>query len=171
MSDTPMELFVGLSAVLTGVAASKLAPSLDPVNIKKTYFDYAQSQDKAVFDQLLDIYKTNQGKPPAEIGEIILNQSGSAVRYFARSVILMWYLGSWYAPSVLQQYNTQVPPPPVAAGAQAIVSAEAYTQGWAWNVAQAHPMGFSNFTFGYWAKNPPSLADFIGSQPPAQGGQ
>src|SRR5262245_29419089 len=56
MSDTPMDLFVGMSAVLTGVDKSKLAPDLDPVNIKKTYFDFVQSKAGATFQQLLNIY-------------------------------------------------------------------------------------------------------------------
>jgi len=161
MSDTPMDLFVGMSAVLTGVDKSKLAPDLDPVNIKKTYFDYVQSKAGATFQQLLNIYNQNQTQPPAQIGNIILNQSGDAIRYLARSIMLMWYLGSWYDPADLQKYNSKNPPK-TPLGAVAVVSAEAYTTGWAWSVAQAHPMGFSNFTFGYWSQQPPTLEDFIG---------
>lgn len=161
MSNTPMDLFVGVSAVLTGIDASKLAPGLDPVNIKQTYFDYAQKQQPAQFQQLLNIYNQNQTQPPATIGDIILNQSGDAIRYLARSVILMWYLGSWYDPATLQKYNSPNPPKQPL-GAVAVISSEAYTQGWAWSVAQAHPMGYSNFTFGYWGSKPPTLQDFVG---------
>ena len=39
----------------------------------------------------------------------------------------------------------------------------AYTKGWAWSVAQAHPMGFSTNIFGYWNEPPPPLTDYIGS--------
>jgi len=161
MSNTPMDLFAGLSAVLTGIDQSKLAPPLDPINIKQTYFDYAQSKAGATFQQLLDIFNKNQALPPAQIGNIILNQSGDAIRYLARSVMLMWYLGSWYDPADLQKYNSPTPPTDPL-GPKAIISSEAYTQGWAWSVAQAHPMGYSNFTFGYWSQQPPSLEDFIG---------
>ena len=161
MSNTPMDLFVGVSAVLTGIDASKLAPSLDPVNIKQTYFDYVQSKDGATFQQLLNIYDQNQTQPPATIGNIILTQSGDAVCYLARSIMLMWYLGSWYDPATLQKYNSPNPPKQPL-GAVAVISSEAYTQGWAWSVAQAHPMGYSNFTFGYWGSNPPTLQDFVG---------
>jgi len=161
MSNTPMDLFAGLSAVLTGIDQSKLAPPLDPINIKQTYFDYAQSKEGATFQQLLDIFNKNQALPSAQIGNIILNQSGDAIRYLARSVMLMWYLGSWYDPADLQKYNSSTPPTDPL-GPKAIISSEAYTQGWAWSVAQAHPMGYSNFTFGYWSQQPPSLEDFIG---------
>ncbi|HEX4496824.1 MAG TPA: sorbitol dehydrogenase, partial [Thermoanaerobaculia bacterium] len=29
-----------------------------------------------------------------------------------------------------------------------------------WKAAQAHPMGYSQFSFGYWSSVPPSLAAF-----------
>lgn len=160
-APTPMDLFVGLSSVLTGVAADKLAPPLDPVNIKETYFDFVQKQTAGTFQELLNIFSENQGQPPQQIGNIILNQSGEVVRYLARSIMLMWYLGSWYDPAELQKYNTANPPMDPVPAVQ-VVSPGAYTQGWVWSVAQAHPMGYSNFTFGYWSQNPPSLSDFIG---------
>jgi hypothetical protein len=158
---TPMQNFVNLSALLTGIAASKLAPGVDPKNIKQTYFDYARGQDPATFDKLLEIFASNASQPPATIANIIFNQSGSGICLFARSVMLMWYLGSWYPPSELAKSGTGKPPPD-----STVISSEAYTQGWAWNVAQAHPMGYSNFNFGYWANNPPSLTDFVGGAKP-----
>lgn len=152
---TPMDLFVGLSAVLTGIDAAKLAPGIDPIDIKQTYFDTAQSQGGETFDLLLKIYGENQTQPDTVVGDILLNQSGLPVRYLARSIMLAWYLGSWYKPEDLQT-------PPVAGPIpSSVISSAAYTQGWAWRVAQAHPMGYSDLTFGYWAKNPPTLPDFI----------
>lgn len=172
MSQTPMDLFVGLSSVLTGVAQDKLAPPLDPVNIKQTYFDYAQKQAGALFTQILNIYDQNQTKPPAQIADIVLNQSGTDIRYLARSIMLMWYLGSWYQPTYLQSLNSANPDQNAGPPNIVVISSAAYTQGWAWNVAQAHPMGYSNFTFGYWSQNPPSLSDFIGElTQTATGGQ
>ena len=161
MSNSPIDTFVGLSAVLTGIDASKLAPLLDPVNIKQTYFDFVQGKSETTFNQLLAIFASNQTQSPAAIGDIILNQSGPNVEYLARSIILMWYLGAWYDPGVLMSYNSSNPPkgPVPSAG---VISADAYTQGWVWSVAQAHPMGYSNFTFGAWSSDPPSLTDFVG---------
>jgi Membrane bound FAD containing D-sorbitol dehydrogenase len=161
VSETmPIDQFVGLSALLTGIASDKLAPSLDPVNIKQTYFNYIQQQEPAAFAQLLQIYGSNQDEPPAKIADIIFSQSGPHVAFLARSVILAWYLGSWYTPGELERSASGVSHLPL--GPSAVISADAYTQGWAWSVAQAHPMGYSNFTFGYWAQNPPTLQDFIG---------
>lgn len=158
-TSTPMELFVGLSSVLTGINAAKLAPTLDPVNIKQTYFDTAKSKDEMTFDQLLAIYAANQTQPPAVIAAAVFEQSGTAVCFLARAIMLAWYLGNWYAPSDLQVYSG--PKPPTVPIPSTVISADAYTQGWAWSVAQAHPMGYSNFTFGYWANQPPSLDDFV----------
>ena len=35
-----------------------------------------------------------------------------------------------------------------------VVSAKAYTQGLVWQIAGAHPMGYSNLQFGYWSRDP-----------------
>jgi hypothetical protein len=42
-----------------------------------------------------------------------------------------------------------------------VVSATAYTQGWTWRVAQAHPMGYSELRYGYWGNDPLPLGDYI----------
>lgn len=153
-SATAMHTFVQLSALLTGIAADKLAPPVDPVDIKQAYFDVARQHGGATFDQLLDLYASHHDEPPATVAALILEQSGDDIAYLARSIMLAWYLGSWYDPAGLRKRQ---PFPPMQ-----VISASAYTQGWAWNVAQAHPMGYSNLRFGYWAQKPPSLADYVG---------
>jgi len=44
--------------------------------------------------------------------------------------------------------------------AQQVISSVAYTNGLAWRVMQSHPMGYSQFTFGYWSQVPGSLSSF-----------
>lgn len=146
---TSMDSFVQLSALLTGIAADKLAPQIDPNNIKQAYFDHAQAMAGADLARLLAIFDGQQGQPAASIAELILNQSGDDIRDLARAIMLAWYLGSWY-------------PVPAAQAEGTVISAAAYTQGWAWSVAQAHPMGYSNGRFGYWAGNPVSLSALVG---------
>ena len=85
----------------------------------------------------------------------------SSADWFARSVMLEWYLGSWYVPEELEKYAAD---PSGGAPPGQVISSIAYTSGWAWNVAQAHPMGFSSLRFGYWASEPPSLQDFVGGK-------
>lgn len=154
-SSSPMDLFVRLSAILTGIDADRLAPDIDPVDIKQTYFDTAQKNGGETFVALLNIFAQHQAEPAANVGDIILNQSGPSIRFLARSIMLAWYLGSWYRPQDLQD------PPAAGPIPSTVISSQAYTQGWAWRVAQAHPMGYSDFTFGYWASNPPALSDFV----------
>ncbi len=151
-----MDSFVQLSALLTGIDAKRLAPDVDPINIKQAYFDLAQTKDATTFDQMLAIFDKNQSKPPDEIADLLLTQSGAAVGNFARTLMLLWYLGSWYPPSDPEQYDKNEPQFQAT-----VASAAAYVQGWVWRVAQAHPMGFSPYVFGYWGKAPPALSDFI----------
>lgn len=160
MTMTPMDQFVQLSAALTGIAADKLSPGLDPKNTKKIYFDYTLAKAPVLFPQLLGIYAANANQPPATIANIVLNQSGDPIRYLARAIMLEWYLGSWYDPDVLASYHR--PNPPTLPPNGVVISPQAYTQGWAWSVAQAHPMGYSNFSFGYWSGSPPTLNAYVG---------
>ncbi|HEV3196997.1 MAG TPA: hypothetical protein VGZ73_03795 [Bryobacteraceae bacterium] len=158
MNDDSMKLFVELSAFLTGIDAKMLAPDVDPIDIKTTYFNTVQAKAGPVFGQLLEIYGQNRQSPEV-IANVILHQSGNSIKYLCRSIMLMWYLGSWYDPDGLRDAEAGV----AAFVPSTVISAAAYTQGWTWSVAQAHPMGYSNFNFGYWSENPPSLADFIGT--------
>jgi hypothetical protein len=166
MTTTPadMALFVGLSSVLTGIDKAKLAPALDPNNIKQVFYDCASQEGGALFTQLLGVYGACQAEPDAQVAQTVFQRSGPALCYLARAIMLSWYLGSWYRPGDLQQAQEAEPAPPETLPplSGAVISAAAYTQGWAWNIAQAHPMGYSNFSFGYWARQPPALADFTG---------
>jgi hypothetical protein len=156
-----MDQFVTLSSALTGIAAGKLAPPVDQIDIKQTYFDTAQQAEPATFAQLLQIATDNPTLPPQQLADLVLTQSGDDIRFLARSIMLAWYLGSWYSPAQLKIYAA--PNPPSEPIASQVISMNAYTQGWAWSTAQAHPMGFSTNVFGYWSAPPPSLADYIGS--------
>jgi hypothetical protein len=171
-SHEDMVAFVVLSAALTGIAESKLAPGFslqtqepgsDPVNIKREYFVWVNTRHPVVFARLLQIARDNfnvpSGREQAIIGKLPtgddteLTQSEIDIRYLARSIVLMWYLGAWYDPDNLQTSN---------ASNFEVISPKAYTQGWALKVAQAHPMGFSEMQFGYWTRPPNPRDQFTG---------
>jgi len=157
-ADDDLASFVKMSSALTGIDEARLAPAVDPVQIKREYLAVAKANPS--FDRLMEIFRANQSEPPATIADMILNHSGSDIRYLGRGIILAWYLGAWYNPATLEEYNSPKPPPqPVTP--DKIISPAAYTQGWAWRVAQAHPMGYSELRFGYWSEMPQPLADFI----------
>ena len=148
---TSMSLFIGVSAALTGISETKLSPGRDPLNVKQAYFDRAEKYSQ--FEQLLRLYESNKDKPDKdEIAKIVLDQPD--VRFLARSIILAWYLGAWYEPAILKNS----PAPPIKFE---VISSAAYTQGFVWRIAQAHPMGYSEWAFGYWSDAPKqSLDDF-----------
>jgi hypothetical protein len=146
---TPIAQFVQLSAILTGVSAKLLAPEVDPINIKQTYFDWLQTHAGSTFDALLQQYMAlaAEDQSAEQIGQTILAKDYGNL---ARSIMLLWYLGSWYHPP--------------STGTPQVVSANAYTTGWSWKIAQAHPMGFSQLRFGYWSEVPPPLQAFVSSE-------
>jgi hypothetical protein len=151
--DQDLASFVTLSAALTGIDAAKLAPKVDPITIKLAYF--AEAKNNSAFARMLQVFRANQSQPPETVANIILNQSGPDLCFLGRSIILAWYLGYWYEPDALQRHAS--PTPPAGPVPFKIISPTAYTQGWAWRVAQAHPMGYSELRFGYWSQDPPKL--------------
>jgi hypothetical protein len=152
--------FVALSAALTGIDAAKLRPALDTHETAQTYLDLASDKGGATFVAMMAAYSANRTKSPPQIATAVLEQSGAAVAYLARSVMLLWYLASWYDPAELPPLRTA---PPGTFVPFTIVSSDAYTQGWVWRVGQTHPMGYSEWAFGYWHDAPQPLTEFIGT--------
>ena len=138
--------FVKVSAALTGIAEAKLAPAVDPIKVKLEYFRQAKSDPG--FPALMQIVRNAQD--PAAAAQTIMNSADPGIKFLGRSIILAWYLGAWYPPQVL----AQTPPPSKPVPAAKIISDTAYTQGWTWSVAQAHPMGYSDLRFGHWSDPP-----------------
>ena len=162
-SPADMTAFVQLSAALTGIHFSKLGPFVDPVDIKRDYFNWVNEREPAAFENLLRIAKENTGGSAQAILDKVqgddATQSAIEAKYLARSIVLMWYLGAWYDPGDLQK-AAEKPNDPLPTFK--VISAKAYTQAWALRVAQAHPMGFSEMQFGYWAREPDTILNFIG---------
>jgi hypothetical protein len=164
-----MMKFLVLSGALTGIQIAKLAPEfqadpkkpgilnadpgVDPINVKNDYFKWINASDGATFGKLLQIASDNSESAPDIINAV---NASDDTKFLARSIVLLWYLGSWYEPKDLQKNS--------APGARAlldsqVLSAKAYTQGLVWQIAQAHPMGYSNLQFGYWSREPNDLND------------
>ena len=156
-SEAVVQDFADMSAVLTGFQSSFLRPFLDPTNLSFVFYNFAVAQPQvgqSMMDGLLSTFDSLKAQTPAlteqQIADRLLEvtKSPSNQAQLAQSIILMWYLGSWYPPA----FQTQ--------GEQQVISSQAYTKSLVWNVAQAHPMGFSAFTFGYWAQPPGPLDQF-----------
>jgi hypothetical protein len=160
-SKPDMMAFLLLSAALTGVDKLILAPELsgsdpgiDPINIKNNYFRWIVAKDQTSSFAAMLAFAKNNPAPSAQDIITFVSTSNDDIKFLARSIVLLWYLGSWYEPKDLQ-----AKPPPVPSE---VVSAKAYTQGLVWQIAGAHPMGYSNMQFGYWSRNPRDPND----QPP-----
>ena len=155
-SESVVQDFANLSAALTGFQSSFIRPFLDPVNLSGTFYSFAVSQvGQPMMDALMsDFDKLSSQTPPLTAQQIadtlleVTSPNPSSQAQLCQSIIAMWYLGSWY------------PPPFQTGGFQQVISSQAYTKSLVWNLAQAHPMGFSAFTFGYWSQTPGSLETF-----------
>ena len=164
-----MTAFVQLSVALTGIDKGKLSPFVDPVDIKRDYFNWVNEREPAAFENLLRIAKENAGGQPDPAQPILakvpagddatLTPSEIEAKYLARSIVLMWYLGAWYDPHKLRMSDA-------SPFDFKVISPKAYTQAWALRVAQAHPMGFSEMQFGYWTREPDTPLHFIGKDIP-----
>jgi len=158
-----LQLFVTLSSGLTGISPAKLAPTVDPIQIKRDYFNAAKFIEKPSrtpnpnFPKLMDIMRAETD--PVVAAAKVMNNPDPAIMYLGRSIILAWYLGVWYDPDVLKRYTAPNQPRPVPV--DRVISPAAYTQGWTWRVAQAHPMGYSELRYGYWAQDAQPLSDYI----------
>ena len=155
-SESVAQAFANLSAALTGFQSSFIRPFLDPVNLSGTFYNFAVAQvGQTMMDSLMSAFASLSSQTPPltaqQIADTLLEVSSptpSSQAQLCQSIVAMWYLGSWY------------PPPFQTNGLQQVISSQAYTKSLAWNLAQAHPMGFSAFTFGYWSQAPASLETF-----------
>lgn len=164
-----MVAFLNLSSALTGIAPDKLGPVTDSLELKQEYFQWIRNQtpQAAPFAALLQIADPSNGASHQAIIE--KSQANNDTKFLARSIVLLWYLGSWYEPAALKSLVDAELEKKKLFITHTVVSPKAYTQGWLWRVIQAHPMGYSDMQFGYWARRPEPLEDFISrtsSKPP-----
>lgn len=156
--ETAISDFVTISAALTGFTAATLRPVIDPIGLARTYLDTVIKEvGSAAYAALQTLYLVNARKPPQQIADALLETSSgepaSKTALLAQSIVQLWYLGSWYAPA-------QPACPPAQANPARVVSSDAYKSGLAWKLLQTHPMGYSEFSFGYWSAQPPPLSEF-----------
>ena len=161
--------FIMMSSALTGIPPGSLQPvvSEDNLAIADVYFYALQSGSPAYWSQLLTAYNqyANQGMSPQQIAQAMLAVNNQMrvdyVGTLSRLTAMMWMFGGWYG-ALENSNNPKYAPAWLAPGylSDMVLSSRAYKTGWVWRVAQAHPMGFSQFAFGSWADEPPSLSDY-----------
>ena len=163
---TTMEQFTGLSAVLTGFGESVITPLLDPVDIKQLYLTEWQSEIQSetgnadLTATILSTFQSLKDQSPTltdqQIGEQIL--ANSEFELPCRKLIFLWYMGAW--PTLMSGDNA-------TGGSTSFetLSSDSYTSGLVWKVMQSHPMGDSNYRYGYWGDKPADLSDYVGTAP------
>jgi hypothetical protein len=157
-TTTPIQQFINMSVVLTGFAASVVAPLFAQMqaqtNVAQQIFDAATADDETGFTALLTQFAVLKAKGIAddEIVKLLMDPDSSEAPNVARSVVLAWYTGAWYASASLDANNM----PPAR-----ILSSSAYERGLMWRAVQAHAMGSADYPFGYWHDDPPSLQQFV----------
>jgi hypothetical protein len=151
-TNNDIQDFAAMSAALTGFQLEFLKPALDTTNLSQAYFDYATNatqHEQATVQTLLTAYRSVSAQPPQQVADTLLetaSQFPSSEALLAQSIVKLWYTGSWYQPGSVVMSE--------------VVSSLAYTNGLAWQVMQSHPMGYSPFSFGYWANEPGPLSQF-----------
>jgi hypothetical protein len=141
-SATRVTNFAAMSAALTGFSLETISPDLDVTDLKSAYLQTAdQNGESQEVDRLIAQFLSMKDKTSQEIADALLDTGKQPADLIAaaRHILEMWYLGTWNG---------------------AVVSSNAYIGGLAWQAAQAHAMGYSEWEFGYWAQDPPPLADF-----------
>jgi hypothetical protein len=161
--DDRVVAFVNLSAALTGIPATALKPNVDPIDLKREYLEFILDPNTNVqpiyerLEKLIPAGVDDPGRIRKLVGDAA--DTDEDLRYLSRSIILLWYLGAWYAPAALKVHadsKGQTRP------GFRVVSSNAYTHGWVWRIAQAHPMGYSDMQFGYWKDDPALVERFVG---------
>jgi hypothetical protein len=151
MSAT-LDQFVSLSSALTGVKPAQLKPGLNPIGVASQYLAMINSPASkvlpATFASLMATFEAQSAPPgnPETAAAFVL--ADPTLGPVARSIIKMWLLGSWYDPA---NPGTAIQ----------VVSMQAYKESLVWKVMQSHPMGYSMWSFGYWAEPPPAFQQFI----------
>lgn len=158
-----MDNFIGLSAVLTGFNKSIIAPTIDPINIKVDYFAKF-TKEVSNYQAILTSYAGLKTQTPTlsdkQIGQTIINEYGKP----CRQLIFLWYSGAWGSVVTTVCHNKKTGKKTVKkVVASEMLSAKSYTQGLAWQVMQSHPMGDSNYRYGYWAEQPAPLSGYTGN--------
>jgi hypothetical protein len=177
--DSAEVTFSRLSALLTGMDQKILAPTVDPLGLNHEIFTRVNEKNAATLLAMFQKFASaakDADKEKAAVAAIMKPASGDELgenmRFLGRSIILAWYLGAWYAPEDLKRHfydpalkngnyysyrrysrNVLIP--------HSVLSPNAYTGSMVWRAMQAHPMGYSNMQFGYWAQDPPDIAAFI----------
>lgn len=134
-----MDEFLALSSLLTGLASLKnVGPQSVESRMARDYLRLMKEQFSPGFDALLAIYRTVAAGPDP-LAALLQNPgfASEPVDTAARQIVNMW---------LLSQYG--------GAGKLPDQDAGFYEKGFVWPEIQAHAIGFSHRSYGYWSGKP-----------------
>ncbi len=177
ITDDQRDKFVRFSSKLIHVQPKFLRPPVpqDSIQLCDIYYGVLKAAAKAEAFNKFSTFISENGDPKSlfPAGKPLASEEAWA----ARMTMMMWLFGGWYGyterskmaaileksldpksadnidgamPYFQEDYYKQ----------DYVISSRAYANGWIWRIAQAHPMGVSQFAFGSWADKPPSLSEF-----------
>lgn len=161
--------FLWFSSQLIHVKQEFLKPvmSQDGIQLCDLYFNILQENaEKISFGEFLE--DLDDWRFQEKLPENLLAESGTPSdgvhAWAARMTMMMWLFGMWMGETEnarlkgkTRQYFATTSGRPLQ---DYVISSRAYENGWIWRIAQAHPMGISQFGFGSWAERPPGLSDY-----------
>jgi hypothetical protein len=177
--ESQEQMFSNLSAFLTGFDQKILGPGVDPLGVNHEIFTKVNEKNAGTLQAMLQKFSAaaTDDERKAAVASMMAkpapgDDQAEKIRFVGRSIILAWYLGAWYAPEDLKRhfYDAAAKDRPYYSYRRysknvliphSVLSPNAYTASLVWRAMQAHPMGYSNLQFGYWAQSPPGITVFI----------
>jgi hypothetical protein len=155
--------FAAMSAAFLGVSASEINPSVSQDHYSQADLVFTTAVQGFGLPNVLGLVGTYNGliasMSPADAAQAMVTGTGLQ-GCMSRIIYLIYLLGVWYAGTEISHNSGSSGFFPPGLDKDLVVSSRAYKDGWIWRMAQAHPMGFSQFNFGSWGDDPPALSDF-----------
>lgn len=168
--------FLQISSALLGIADEALEPvrtgaTQDNLSTSSVFYSLETLAGPLAAQEMIAVWNSFPPDMPYYQRARALLGSGTTIRpdaagTFSRLTMLAWLFGVWYgATEINRNPRAELYISNPAYRQDFLISGRAYKNGWIWRIAQAHPMGFSQFAFGSWASPPPTLTEYgIGTQ-------
>lgn len=160
--DETYDDVIAISSLLTGVPERTFREYLERddnpsqgnlywyFSVVQTAYGSGPVEDLLIlYRKLVEEHATNE-----QIADSIFLNAEPEMKSLSGMIMKMWMLGVWLG----QSEGTLIPNPDLRI--DFVISSKAYANSFAWKIARAHPMGYSNFPFGSWGKEPPTLQHY-----------